>query len=160
MQSAKVTSLVRFVNLNFTFYHHLVTKALNIFQKKHYYNYDYFFLIITFFGVFKMKKEVFYGKGMGKLKEEDLDLYQAIVALNDAVWNGKALDYKTQKLIAIGIAASNADSRATEKQIMSAKKELGVTRDEVVDVLKVVLLTSGMQPFNKALQIANKVFEE
>ncbi|WP_407461353.1 carboxymuconolactone decarboxylase family protein [Methanobrevibacter sp.] len=107
-----------------------------------------------------MKKEVFYGKGMGKLKEEDEDLYQAIVALNDAVWNGKALDYKTQKLIAIGIAASNADSRATEKQIMSAKKELGVTRDEVIDVLKVVLLTSGMQPFNKALQIANKVFEE
>ena len=66
-----------------------------------------------------MKEEVFYGKGMGKLKEEDEDLY-----------------------------------------IMSAKKELGVTRDEVVDVLKVVLLTSGMQPFNKALQIANKVFEE
>ena len=95
-----------------------------------------------------MKEEVFYGKGMGKLKEEDEDLYHAIVALNDAVWNGKALDYKTQKLIAIGIAASNADSRAT------------VTRDEVVDVLKVVLLTSGMQPFNKALQIANKVFEE
>ena len=63
-------------------------------------------------------------------------------------------------IIAIGIAASNADSRATEKQIMSAKKELGVTRDEVIDVLKVVLLTSGMQPFNKALQIANKVFEE
>ncbi|MGN0104240.1 carboxymuconolactone decarboxylase family protein, partial [Methanobrevibacter ruminantium] len=91
-----------------------------------------------------MKEEVFYGKGMGKLKDEDEDLYQAIVALNDAVWNGKALDYKTQKLIAIGIAASNADSRATEKQIMSAKKELGVTRDEVVDVLKVVLLTSGM----------------
>ena len=126
-----------------------------------------------------MKEEVFYGKGMGKLKEEDEDLYKAIVALNDAVWNGKAedlyqaivalnnavwngkaLDYKTQKLIAIGIAASNADSRATEKQIMSAKKELGVTRDEVVDVLQVVLLTSGMQPFNKALQIANKVFEE
>ena len=96
---------------------------------------------------------------MGKLKEEDEDLYQAIVALNNAVWNGKALDYNTQKLIAIGIAASNGESRSTEKQIMSAKNELGVTRDEVVDVLKVVLLTSGMQPFNKALQIANKVFE-
>ena len=93
-----------------------------------------------------MKEEVFYGKGMGRVKEEDEDLY-------------KALDYKTQKLIAIVIAASNADSRATEKQMLSAKNELGVTRDEVGDVLKVVLLTSGMQPFNKALQIANKVFE-
>ena len=107
-----------------------------------------------------MKQEVFYGKGMAKVKEDEPDLYQAIVGLNDAVWNGKALDYKTQKLIAIGIAASNGDSRATEKQIKSAKKELDVSYDEVVDVLRVVLLTSGMQPFNKALQIANKVFEE
>ena len=106
-----------------------------------------------------MKEEVFYGKAMEKVKNEDEELYQAIVSLNDAVWNGKVLDYKTQKLIAIGIAASNADSRATERQIMSAKKELGITRDEVIDVLKVVLLTSGMPPFNKALQIANKVFE-
>ena len=69
------------------------------------------------------------------------------------------MDYKTQKLIAIGIAASNADSRATEKQIMSAKKELGITRDEVIDVLKVVLLTSGMVPFNKALQVVNKLYD-
>lgn len=107
-----------------------------------------------------MKEEVFYGKGMGRLKEEDEDLYDAIVALNESVWNGKALDYRTQKLIAIGIAASKSDSRATQKQIMSAKKELGVSRDEVLDVLKVVLLTSGMQAFNKGLQIANKVFEE
>lgn len=107
-----------------------------------------------------MKEEVFYGKGMETVKNEDPELYQAIVGLNDAVWNGKVLDYKTQKLIAIGIAASNGDSRATEKQIKSAKEELGVIRDEVIDVLKVVLLTSGMQPFNKALQIANKVFKE
>ena len=107
-----------------------------------------------------MKQEVFYGKGMAKVKEDEPDLYQAIVGLNDVVWNGKALDYKTQKLIAIGIAASNGDSRATEKQIKSAKKELDVSYDEVVDVLRVVLLTSGMQPFNKALQIANKIFEE
>lgn len=106
-----------------------------------------------------MKEEVFYGKGMGKLKEEEPDLYQAIVGLNEAVWNGKTLDYKTQKLIAIGIAAANSDTRATEKQIKSAKEELGISRDEVIDVLRVVLLTSGMQPFNKALQIANKVFE-
>ncbi|MBR5503821.1 MAG: carboxymuconolactone decarboxylase family protein [Methanobrevibacter sp.] len=107
-----------------------------------------------------MKEEVFYGKGMDSLKEEDPNLYQAIVGLNEAVWDGKVLDYKTQKLIAIGIAASNADSRATEKQIKSAKNELGVSRDEVIDVLKVVLLTSGMPPFNKALQIANKIFED
>lgn len=153
MQSVKDTNHVRSANLDFTFYTNEVTIILNIFQNK-------LLLIIPFIWRVKMKEEVFYGKGMERVKEEDEVLYQAIVALNEAVWNGKALDYKTQKLIAIGIAASNADSRATERQIMSAKKELGVTRDEVIDVLKVVLLTSGMQPFNKALQIANKVFEK
>ncbi|AMK15442.1 carboxymuconolactone decarboxylase family protein [Methanobrevibacter olleyae] len=106
-----------------------------------------------------MKEEVFYGKGMSTVKSEDPELYKAIVGLNEAVWNGRVLDYKTQKLIAIGIAAANADSRATEKQIKSSKEELDVSRDEVLDVLKVVLLTSGMQPFNKALQITNKIFE-
>ena len=40
-----------------------------------------------------MKEKVFYGKGMEKLKEENEELYQAIVTLNDAVWNGKVLDY-------------------------------------------------------------------
>ncbi|MBQ6813778.1 MAG: carboxymuconolactone decarboxylase family protein [Methanobrevibacter sp.] len=106
-----------------------------------------------------MKEEVFYGKGMNSLKKDEPELYEAIVGLNEAVWNGKALDYKTQKLIAIGIAAANSDTRATEKQIKSGKEELGISRDEVIDVLRVVLLTSGMQPFNKALQITNKVFE-
>lgn len=143
----------------------MVTIYLNNFFDKYllkkYYNQLKVF--INYFiksGEINMKKEVFYGKGMAKVKEDEPELYQAIVGLNDAVWNGKALDYKTQKLIAIGIAASNGDSRATEKQIKSAKKELDVSYDEVVDVLRVVLLTSGMQPFNKALQIANKVFEE
>jgi len=32
-------------------------------------------------------------------------------------------------------------------------KEFGVTRDEIVDVLRVVLLTSGMPPFTKAMKI-------
>ena len=106
-----------------------------------------------------MKEEVFYGKGMERVKEEDKELYQAIVALNDAVWNGKALDYKTQKLIAIGIAASRADPRATKKQIRSAIEVLGITKEEIVDVLRVVLLTSGMPAFSKSLQILNSVTE-
>ncbi len=40
------------------------------------------------------------------------------------------------------------------KQMMSAKKEFGVTKDEIVDVLRVVLLTSGMPPFTKAMKIS------
>jgi alkylhydroperoxidase/carboxymuconolactone decarboxylase family protein YurZ len=37
--------------------------------------------------------------------------------------------------------------------MMSGMKELGITKDEIVDVLRVVLLTSGMPPFTKGMKI-------
>ena len=40
-----------------------------------------------------------------------------------------------------------------------SKKELGISRDEMMDVLKVVLLTSGMIPFNHALEVVNKLYD-
>ncbi len=104
-----------------------------------------------------MKGEVYYGKGIRELEGENPDLYELVTDLNNTVWNGKVLDYKTQKLIAIGITASRADPRATKKQIRSAIEVLGVTKEEIVDVLRVVLLTSGMPAFSKALQILNSV---
>ena len=70
------------------------------------------FIAINSFLVVKMKEEVFYGKGMERVKSDEPELYQAIVALNEAVWNGKVLDYKTQKLIAIAISATNHESSA------------------------------------------------
>lgn len=99
-----------------------------------------------------MKEEVFFGEGMAKTKSEYPDLYKAIVELNEASYTGKVLDYKMQKLIAIGINAAASDDRATKKQMMSGMKELGITKDEIVDVLRVVLLTSGMPPFTKGMK--------
>ena len=104
-----------------------------------------------------MKGDVYYGKGIRELKDSHPDLFELVSNINDAVWDGKVLDYKTQKLIAIGIAASRADARATKKQIRSAIEVLGITKDEIVDVLRVVLLTSGMPAFSKSLQILNSV---
>lgn len=104
-----------------------------------------------------MKQNVFYGKGMGPVKKDYPEIYDAIVELNDAVYTGKALDYKTQKLIAVGIAASNSDNRAIKKQIESAIHELGATKDELMDVLRIVLLTSGMPPFVKAVRMLYEV---
>jgi len=104
-----------------------------------------------------MKGEVYYGKGIRELEDEYTDLYDLVTDLNNTVWDGKVLDYKTQKLIAIGITASRADPRATKKQIRSAIEVLGITKDEIVDVLRVVLLTSGMPAFSKSLQILNSV---
>ena len=105
----------------------------------------------------KMKEEVFYGRGMKKIRTECPEVYEAIIKLNDAVYTGKALDYKTQKLIAIGIAASRCDQSATEKQMRSAIKELGVTSEEIGDVLRVVLLLSGMPSFTKGMRILEEI---
>ena len=60
----------------------------------------------------------------------------------------------------MGINASASDDRATKKQMMSAMKEFGVTKDEIVDVLRVVLLTSGMPSFNKAMKILYEIMEK
>ncbi len=100
-----------------------------------------------------MKEEVFFGEGMIGVKKDYSDLYDAIVGLNEAVFTGKVIDYRTQKLIALGINAATSDERAMKKQMMSAMKEFDVTKDEIVDVLRVVLLTSGMPPFTKAMKI-------
>ena len=106
-----------------------------------------------------MKGDVYYGKGIRELKDSHPDLFDLVSNINETVWDGKVLDYKTQKLIAIGITASRADPRATKKQIRSAIEVLGVTKEEIVDVLRVVLLTSGMPAFSKSLQILNSVTE-
>ena len=102
-----------------------------------------------------MKDEVFYGKGIHELEGEYPDLYELVKDISEVVYDGYALDYKTQKLIAIGITAS----RATKKQIKSGMKELDITKEEIMDVLKIVLLTSGMPAFSKAVQILNSVIE-
>ena len=106
-----------------------------------------------------MKGDVYYGKGIRELEDSHPDLFELVSNINETVWDGKVLDYKTQKLIAIGITASRADPRATKKQMRSAIEVLGITKEEIVDVLRVVLLTSGMPAFSKSLQILNSVVE-
>jgi alkylhydroperoxidase/carboxymuconolactone decarboxylase family protein YurZ len=106
-----------------------------------------------------MKDEVFYGKGIRELEGEYPDLYNLVKDIDNVVYSGYTLDYKTQKLIAIGIAASKSDAMATKKQIKSGMHELGITKEEIIDVLKIVLLTSGMPAFSKSVQILNSVAE-
>ncbi|NPV51482.1 MAG: carboxymuconolactone decarboxylase family protein [Candidatus Methanofastidiosum sp.] len=104
-----------------------------------------------------MKYEVFYGKGMGKVKKEYPEIYEVIKKLNEVVYTGKVLDYKTQKLIAIAITASHCDETATEKQMRSAMKELKITPEEIADVLRVVLLLSGQPAFTKGMRILDEI---
>lgn len=106
-----------------------------------------------------MGEKVFYGKGVRRIKKEDPALYDSIENLDKNVWNASSLDYRTQKLIAIAISATNHEGTSFLKQVSKAKKELDISRDEMMDVLKVVLLTSGMIPFNHALEVVNKLYD-
>lgn len=104
-----------------------------------------------------MKDEVFYGKGIKEMKEEYPDVYELVTDMSNVLYSGESLDYKTQKLIAVGIQASKSDDRAIREQMKSAMNELNITKEEIMDVLKIVLLTSGMPPFNKAVKILNSI---
>jgi alkylhydroperoxidase/carboxymuconolactone decarboxylase family protein YurZ len=104
-----------------------------------------------------MKEDVFYGKGMVHVKKDYPDIYDAVVKLNEAAYTGKVLDYRTQKLIALAITAAASDDRAMKKQMISAMEEFEITKDEIVDVLRVVLLTSGNPPFVKAMKILYEI---
>ncbi|MDO5834871.1 MAG: carboxymuconolactone decarboxylase family protein [Methanobacterium sp.] len=106
-----------------------------------------------------MKEDVFYGKGMAHVKKDYPDIFEAVVTLNEAAYTGKVLDYRIQKLIALGITAAASDDRAMKKQMMSAMREFDISRDEIVDVLRVVLLTSGNPPFTKAMKILYDITE-
>ena len=106
-----------------------------------------------------MKEEVFFSKGMKHVKEDYPDLYDISVGLNDVCYTGKSLDYKTQKLVAIGIAAAASDNRAVKKQILSGMKELDITKEEVVDVLRVVLLLAGKPGFMKGINALYNIKE-
>ncbi|MGZ7117652.1 MAG: carboxymuconolactone decarboxylase family protein [Methanobacterium sp.] len=107
-----------------------------------------------------MKEEVFFSKGMPHIKKDYPDLYEAIVGLNNVTYSGKVLDYKTQKIIAIAVNAAASDDRAIRKQMLSGMKELGITKDEIMDALKVVLLTAGKPAFTKAVNILYKLLED
>jgi len=114
------------------------------------------FIHLSTIGV-TMKDGVFYGKGVNKIKNEYPEIYEAIVKLDEAVFTGRALDYRTQKLVALGITAARADESATKRQMMSGMNEFNITKDEIVDVLRVVLLTAGMPAFNKGMRILDEI---
>ena len=104
-----------------------------------------------------MKDGVFYGKGVNKVKNEYPEIYEALVKLDEAVFTGRVLEYRTQKLVALGITAARSDETATKRQMISGMNEFNITKDEIVDVLRVVLLTAGMPAFNKGMRILDEI---
>ncbi len=88
---------------------------------------------------------------MKLLKEDYPELYDNISELRELVFEGKTLDERTLKLIAIAITVASEDELSAKKQIQSGINEFKYTKDELMDVLKVVLLISGKPAFTRAV---------
>lgn len=87
------------------------------------------------------------------IKRDYPELYKNMVELKELVYENNVVDDKTLKLVSIAITAANEDVVATRKQIISGMEEYDITHEEIMDILKVVLLISGKPAFMKAVGI-------
>ncbi len=81
-----------------------------------------------------------------ELTVSDPDMYKLVIKMEDHIWDDGKLTKKTKKLIAIAIAAALRDQHAVRAQLMGAAN-LGVTKAEVEEALRVTFLLSGMPAY-------------
>ncbi|MFA5294266.1 MAG: carboxymuconolactone decarboxylase family protein [Methanoregulaceae archaeon] len=81
-----------------------------------------------------------------ELTVNDPKMFEMVMKLEGHVWDDGALSRKTKKLIAIAIAASLRDQHATRAQLAGAAN-LGVTKTEVEEALRVAFLLAGMPAY-------------
>jgi 4-carboxymuconolactone decarboxylase len=81
-----------------------------------------------------------------ELTEKEPDMYKLVMKMEGHVWDDGALSRKTKKLIAIAIAAALRDQHAVRAQLAGAKN-LGVTKAEIEEALRVTFLLSGMPAY-------------
>ncbi|MEN6395341.1 MAG: carboxymuconolactone decarboxylase family protein [Methanoregula sp.] len=81
-----------------------------------------------------------------ELTVNDPDMYNLVMKLESHVWDDGAISRKTKKLIAISIAAALRDQHAVHAQMMGAAN-LGCTKKEVEEALRVAFLLAGMPAY-------------
>jgi alkylhydroperoxidase/carboxymuconolactone decarboxylase family protein YurZ len=93
------------------------------------------------------------GKKIGKVPKffkeltvNDPEMYNLVIKMEDHIWDDGKLTRKTKKLIAIAIAAALRDQHAVHAQLIGAAN-LGVTKAEVEEALRVTFLLSGMPAY-------------
>src|SRR5512137_340254 len=93
------------------------------------------------------------GKQIGKVPKfvEELTtkepaMFDMVMRLEQHIWDDGNLSKKTKKLIAIAIAAAMRDQHAVRAQLAGAKN-LGVTKAEIEEALRVTFLLSGMPAY-------------
>jgi alkylhydroperoxidase/carboxymuconolactone decarboxylase family protein YurZ len=81
-----------------------------------------------------------------ELAKNDPQMYEMVMKLEGHIWDDGALSRKSKKLIAIAIAASLRDQHAVHAQLIGAAN-LGVTKKEVEEALRVAFLLAGMPAY-------------
>jgi alkylhydroperoxidase/carboxymuconolactone decarboxylase family protein YurZ len=81
-----------------------------------------------------------------ELTEKEPAMYDLVMKFEGHVWDDGALTRKTKKVIAIAIAAALRDEHAVHAQLAGAKN-LGVTKAEIEEGLRVAFLLAGMPAY-------------
>ena len=104
-----------------------------------------------------MAKSKFMSSYMDEIKNDYPELYKMLVQLNDEVYNPEVLDEKTLKLVAVALVAGTNDGTSIKMQMQNAINEYGITKDEIMDVLRMVLLINGKPAFTKSVGILSSL---
>jgi alkylhydroperoxidase/carboxymuconolactone decarboxylase family protein YurZ len=81
-----------------------------------------------------------------ELTTKEPEMFNLVMRFEQHIWDDGKLSKKTKKLIAIAIAAALRDQHAVRAQLAGAKN-LGVTKGEVEEALRVTFLLSGMPAY-------------
>jgi 4-carboxymuconolactone decarboxylase len=81
-----------------------------------------------------------------ELTTKEPEMFNLVMRFEQHIWDDGKLTRKTKKLIAIAIAAALRDQHAVRAQLAGAKN-LGVTKAEVEEALRVTFLLSGMPAY-------------
>jgi alkylhydroperoxidase/carboxymuconolactone decarboxylase family protein YurZ len=81
-----------------------------------------------------------------ELMTNEPEMFSLVMKFEQHIWDDGKLSRKTKKLIAIAIAAALRDQHAVRAQLAGAKN-LGVTKAEVEEALRVTFLLSGMPAY-------------
>jgi alkylhydroperoxidase/carboxymuconolactone decarboxylase family protein YurZ len=81
-----------------------------------------------------------------ELTTKEPEMFSLVMRFEQHIWDDGKLSKKTKKLIAIAIAAALRDQHAVRAQLAGAKN-LGVTKGEIEEALRVTFLLSGMPAY-------------
>jgi 4-carboxymuconolactone decarboxylase len=80
------------------------------------------------------------------LTTKEPEMFNLVMRFEQHIWDDGKISSKTKKLIAIAIAAALRDQHAVRAQLAGAKN-IGVTKGEIEEALRVTFLLSGMPAY-------------